>query len=172
MSALANACRSTAVARTGLFTWIVFNILVGNSDAHLKNISFLVSHEGVQLAPFYDLLSIATYNSRAFDKQTNPMTTQLAWPILGQRQFGDITRSLLLKAGEALNINQATAKRLLDQLRNTIFQDASMLYEETQRENIQLSKAHPELSATLAGEARCLRTILHTIIQPMVAQLA
>lgn len=81
LAALANACRSPAVARSRLLGWLVFNVLVGNSDAHLKNLSFMVSHEGVQLAPFYDLLSIATYDSPAFDKKGWPEQTQLAWPI-------------------------------------------------------------------------------------------
>src|SRR5690606_22286919 len=63
LASLAMACRSPAVARSRIFVWLVFNVLIGNSDAHLKNLSFLVSHEGIQLAPFYDLLSIAAYES-------------------------------------------------------------------------------------------------------------
>lgn len=59
---LAAACRSTAVARTALFQWLVFNVLVGNTDAHLKNLSFLVSSTGIQLAPFYDLICTAVYS--------------------------------------------------------------------------------------------------------------
>ena len=77
LAALANACRSTAVARSRLFGWLVFNVLIGNGDAHLKNLSFLVSHEGVQLAPIYDLLSVATYDTLAFDKKGWPQQTQL-----------------------------------------------------------------------------------------------
>ena len=75
LAALANACRSPAVARPRLFGWLVFNVLVGNSDAHLKNLNFLVSHEGVQLASFYDLLSIASYDTAAFDKSGWPAHT-------------------------------------------------------------------------------------------------
>ena len=40
----------------------VFNYLIGNADAHGKNVSFL--HEGagrVRLAPLYDLVSTAAY---------------------------------------------------------------------------------------------------------------
>lgn len=33
---LAAAGRSAAVARTALFQWLVFNVLAGNIDAHLK----------------------------------------------------------------------------------------------------------------------------------------
>ncbi|WP_370635918.1 HipA domain-containing protein [Paralcaligenes sp. KSB-10] len=34
---------------------------VANSDAHLKNLSFLILKGGIELAPHYDLLSVACY---------------------------------------------------------------------------------------------------------------
>lgn len=172
LAALANACRSPAVARSRLFGWLVFNVLVGNSDAHLKNLSFLVSHEGVQLAPFYDLLSVASYDTPAFGKKGWPAQTQLAWPILGVRHFADINRGLMLEAGAALNLARGTAERLLEYLRSRIAQDAGALYAEVEAENAQIADARPELSATMAGESRCLRTILHTVIKEMTKQLA
>lgn len=90
LATLANACRSPAVARARLFSWLVFNVLVGNSDSHLKNLSFLVSHEGIALAPFYDLLSVATYDTPAFNQKAWPAHTRLAWPIFGVGHFSDI----------------------------------------------------------------------------------
>ncbi|MDA3934287.1 MAG: HipA domain-containing protein [Gammaproteobacteria bacterium] len=172
LAALANACRSPAVARHRLFGWLVFNVLVGNSDAHLKNLSFLVSHEGVQLAPFYDLLSVATYDSPAFDKKGWPAHTQLAWPIQGMRHFSDINRGLLLEAGKSLNLAKGTAERLLENLRSRAMPAAEALYAEVEAENAQIAHAHPGLSTTMAGESRCLRTILHTIIKGMTSQIA
>ena len=170
--ALANACRSPAVARARLFGWLVFNVLVGNSDAHLKNLSFLVSHEGVQLAPFYDLLSVATYDSAAFDKKGWPTQTRLAWPILGVRHFSDINRGLLLEAGASLNLAKGTAQRLLENLRSRAVQEAEALYAKVEAENAQIVSARPELSATMAGESRCLRAILHTVLKEMAKQIA
>ncbi len=41
--------------------WVMFNYLVGNSDAHTKNVSVLISPRGYRLAPFYDLLSVQVY---------------------------------------------------------------------------------------------------------------
>lgn len=172
LAALANACRSPAVARARLFGWLVFNVLVGNSDAHLKNLSFLVSHEGVQLAPFYDLLSVATYDSVAFEKKGWPTQTQLAWPILGVRHFSDINHGLLLEAGASLNLAKGTAQRLLENLRSRAVQDAEALYAEVEAENAQIASARPELSATMAGESRCLRAILHTVLKEMAKQIA
>lgn len=172
VATLANACRSPAVARPRLFGWLVFNVLVGNSDAHLKNLSFLVSHEGVQLAPFYDLLSVASYDTAAFDKSGWPAHTQLAWPLLGERHFSAISRGLLLEAGAVLNLAKGTAERLLENLRQRAVQQAEALYAEVETDNARLLQARPELAATLAGEARCLRTLLHTVIKEMAQQLA
>lgn len=171
LAALAKACRSPAVARTRLFNWLVFNVLVGNSDAHLKNLSFLVSHEGVQLAPFYDLLSVACYDTPAFDKKAWPDRTQLAWPILGVQHFSDIKRALLLEAGAALNLTKGTATRLLDNLHHRIVPETEALYADVEAENARQIAEHPGLGVTLTGESRCLRTILHTVVKEMARQL-
>jgi serine/threonine-protein kinase HipA len=171
LAALANACRSPAVARSRLFGWLVFNVLVGNSDAHLKNLSFLVSHEGVQLAPFYDLLSVATYDTPAFGKKGWPAQSQLAWPILGVRHFSDINRGLLLEAGASLHLAKSTAERLLENLRGRVVREAEALYAEVAAENAQIAHAFPEVSAAMAGESRCLRAILHNVLKEMAQRL-
>lgn len=44
-----------------LLNWVIFNFLIGNSDAHGKNLSLLLLPEGPRLAPFYDLLSTRIY---------------------------------------------------------------------------------------------------------------
>jgi len=172
LASLAMACRSPAVARSRIFVWLVFNVLIGNSDAHLKNLSFLVSHEGIQLAPFYDLLSIAAYESRAFDRQGWPTHTTLAWPILGANRFSDIHRDLGLEAGAVLSLTKGTAERLLEHIRGRIELEAQALYDEVQTENMRIVQARPGLAATMAGESRCLRTILHTVIKDMAQRLA
>lgn len=172
LAALANACRSPAVARARLFGWLVFNVLVGNSDAHLKNLSFLVSHEGVQLAPFYDLLSVAAYETPAFEQQGWPLQTRLAWPILGRQRFSEIDRALLIKAGAVLNLASGTAGRLLENLRSRIAREAEALYADVEAGNAGMADARPELAVTLAGESRCLRTIVHVVIREMAERIA
>lgn len=39
----------------------VFNYLIGNADAHAKNVSLLHEPDGVRLAPLYDLVSTSAY---------------------------------------------------------------------------------------------------------------
>lgn len=172
LAALAAACRSPAVARTRLFSWLVFNALVGNGDAHLKNLSFLVSDEGIQLAPFYDLLSVATYDTPAFDKAGWPSKTRLAWPILGVQHFADINRELLLEAGLSLKLTRGTTLRLLEHLRSRALPAAETLYAEIEAENARIAQARPALSATMAGESRCLRAILYAVLKQMTNQIA
>jgi serine/threonine-protein kinase HipA len=44
-----------------MLSWCIFNLLIGNADAHGKNVAFLYTAGEVRLAPFYDLISTAVY---------------------------------------------------------------------------------------------------------------
>jgi serine/threonine-protein kinase HipA len=44
-----------------LARWALFNVLVGNNDAHAKNLSLLYAPDGLQLAPVYDVVSTHVY---------------------------------------------------------------------------------------------------------------
>jgi serine/threonine-protein kinase HipA len=44
-----------------LVRWVTFNYLIGNEDAHAKNLALLYGPEGIRLAPFYDLVSTTVY---------------------------------------------------------------------------------------------------------------
>ncbi|PLX67079.1 MAG: type II toxin-antitoxin system HipA family toxin [Denitrovibrio sp.] len=53
-----------ALDKQQLIKWVIFNFLIGNADAHAKNISLLYRghyNEKVTLAPFYDLVSTNIY---------------------------------------------------------------------------------------------------------------
>ncbi|MDP3652152.1 MAG: HipA domain-containing protein [Rhodoferax sp.] len=41
------------------------NYLIGNADAHAKNMSVLVDDKGYRLAPFYDLLCVKAYGDES-----------------------------------------------------------------------------------------------------------
>ena len=47
--------------KSNLLRWVAFNYMIGNCDAHAKNISILIDNERVNLAPFYDLMSTVVY---------------------------------------------------------------------------------------------------------------
>lgn len=45
-----------------LLRWVIFNFLIGNADAHAKNLAFVFSEDGLKLAPFYDILCTHLYS--------------------------------------------------------------------------------------------------------------
>jgi serine/threonine-protein kinase HipA len=57
-------CRIPAAATRDLLRWILFQLLIGNNDAHGKNISFFVSRNGIEVAPAYDLLNTDIYGNQ------------------------------------------------------------------------------------------------------------
>ncbi|CAM5482860.1 HipA domain-containing protein [Eoetvoesiella caeni] len=171
LACLAALCRSSAVARTRLYQWLVFNVLVGNSDAHLKNLSFLVTNKGIELAPHYDLLSVACYESRAFEQDGWPAHTQLAWPILAANRFAELNALILVEAGQVLGLAAGTARRLLLTMRERVLVEAGKLYDEMIMQNAQLVAARPELGSTLAGESRGVRAIVHTVMNEMATRM-
>lgn len=67
---------SSAPARDRQQLWLslVFNVLIGNCDAHGKNYSLLYDSPAPSLAPFYDLVSTAAYNE---------LTTRMAMSVDG-----------------------------------------------------------------------------------------
>ncbi len=48
--------------KLALAKWMIFNFLIGNADAHGKNLSLIQERNGsIRLAPFYDLVSTGVY---------------------------------------------------------------------------------------------------------------
>ena len=58
---LAEYTAEKAVTRLSLVRWALFQYLIGNADAHGKNISFFCRPGGLALAPSYDLVSVVQY---------------------------------------------------------------------------------------------------------------
>ena len=54
--ALLEHCARPAAERLALLRWTLFQVLIGNTDAHAKNLSFYLGREGLSLAPAYDLV--------------------------------------------------------------------------------------------------------------------
>lgn len=50
-----------ALERLALLRWAIFQVLIGNTDAHAKNLTFLCGPGGLSLAPTYDLVAGLLY---------------------------------------------------------------------------------------------------------------
>jgi serine/threonine-protein kinase HipA len=64
---LRRATTVPAVAVLAFLDAAIFNLIVGNADAHGKNFSLLYQSSSVSLAPFYDLLSTVAYPDLSAD---------------------------------------------------------------------------------------------------------
>lgn len=56
------ACRIPAAARSTSLQWIAFNYIIGNSDAHAKNLSLMMSGYKPEISPAYDLVCVDAYH--------------------------------------------------------------------------------------------------------------
>ena len=74
---LARLCDTPSSAQFAILNWILFNYLIGNTDGHAKNISFLVSrasnaarsmgrNASIAVAPVYDLVCGTVYGLNDF----------------------------------------------------------------------------------------------------------
>lgn len=49
------------VERLQLLRWVIFQVLIGNTDAHAKNLTFFNHLGGLRMAPAYDMVSGLVY---------------------------------------------------------------------------------------------------------------
>jgi serine/threonine-protein kinase HipA len=75
--------------------WQAYNIVLGNSDGHAKNLSILYSDAGVKLAPLYDLVSTREYER---------LDRKLAMGVGGRQNPDEIGRAEWIKLSEELRI--------------------------------------------------------------------
>lgn len=87
---------------------VVFNLVVGNADAHLKNFSLLERPEGLRLSPAYDLVNTIVY----------PEYDRLAALEIGgrRRSFEEINRTLLESFGRDIGLPDRAVKNAIDDL--------------------------------------------------------
>jgi len=162
-------CRNRVVTRLSLYRWLVFNLLLANTNNHLKNLSFLVSAEGIELAPPYDLLSTGTYHTRAFaNERANWPAVDLAIELPGTTTLATVTRESILSAGEALGLPRRPSERELDRLTKNLLPALSALEQRVERENADYAEP---VQVFLGGERRLVSTIKHVVVKDMLQRL-
>jgi len=61
---LSNKAEVSGLFKEQIIQWNIINLILGNSDAHGKNISFYVSEKGLKVAPFYDIVNVTMYKGQ------------------------------------------------------------------------------------------------------------
>jgi serine/threonine-protein kinase HipA len=97
---------------------VVFNVAVGNADAHGKNFSFLHAPDdvAVRLAPLYDVIS--TMALEATDEQGQPgkADTTLGQRVAAVPDVEDVTRGDLVAEGTSWRVRRATAAKTVNDM--------------------------------------------------------
>lgn len=89
-----------------LARWAIFNWLVGNCDAHGKNVSILLSPGGgTRLAPFYDLVCTRVYK---------PLDRNLAMSFGEQFDPGQVIRRDLEAYAREIQVGSGLVMRIVD----------------------------------------------------------
>jgi serine/threonine-protein kinase HipA len=162
-------CRNRVATRLSLYRWLTFNLLVGNTDNHLKNLSFLVSPAGIELAPAYDLLSTGAYHTRSFaNERANWPAVDLTIGLPGANTLGTVNRGSLLSAGEILGLNRRIGERELDRLLRDLPPAIDRIQQQIERENANLVAP---IRVFLAGEARLIATVKHVVVSEMIQRM-
>ncbi len=87
-----------------LLRWVFFNYLIGNMDAHAKNLSFLYDSRQIRLAPFYDMLCTNVYEN---------LTKRLAMKIGGENRPEWVMARHWERLATEVNISSAVLKKQL-----------------------------------------------------------
>lgn len=160
LTAIVEQCRAKAVTRKLLFDWFVFCLLIGNTDNHLKNLSFYMSPEGVVITPHYDLLCTAVY-----EPDNGWLNARLEWKIGSVRTLGEVNPAYLAELGSVLKVPPRLQKQTVSRMIKTIEQQLPVIYEEIQ------ATSYPG-GVSKEGELRLLRQIHYGVITDMAARLA
>lgn len=164
------ATRNRLATRLGLFRWLVFNILIANHDNHLKNVSLMVSEEGVSLAKTYDLLCTGVYHTQAYPSEGAKWPDiDLAIPLPNQARYANVTRQGLVDAGAALGLPSAICHREIDSMAARIHPALDGIIADVEQENAQLPANTRQYHG---GELRLLRAIRYVIIEDMLKRIA
>ncbi|MCY3996541.1 MAG: type II toxin-antitoxin system HipA family toxin [Rhodobacter sp.] len=94
---------------------VLFNLVIGNADAHAKNFSLLYLPDGTNLAPLYDLLCTVAYPD---------LSPRFAMKIGGCRTLGEIRPAHLEKFARDIEIRAPFIRKRLGEIAEAIIEKA------------------------------------------------
>lgn len=146
--------RTKAKTLLEIFRWACFNAMVGNGDAHLKNLSFFISKNYITMTPHYDLLSTAIYEGIG-----KHLDHELAQEMGGVKILADLKRDHVLAFGIELGLREKLAASTLDDVIKKIVPSSTSMLMIAEKERD-------------FGEVRTIREIHYNCIMEMSGRLA
>ncbi len=126
---------TSVITMEHFFQLVVFNYLISNGDAHLKNFSLIRSEEGeYNLAPAYDILSSVIHTPQESDTALDLYEKDMESPYYAK--YGHYGRENFLELAKRLGIQKKRAVKIIDNFTtksDAMFQmiGASFLSDET-----------------------------------------
>lgn len=118
--------RPYAVHQQELIRRMLFNLLIGNQDAHAKNFSLLHQGNTIALAPAYDLVSTLVYEQ---------LQTRLAMPVGHANTIKDLDSAALdeFQASTQVNLRRQaqTLQRFVDKALDAVLVEAGAIKKNT-----------------------------------------
>ncbi len=107
-----------------LLRWTIFNFLIGNVDAHAKNLAMLFTDREPRLAPFYDLICMQIYPD---------LTERQAMRIGGENRPSWIQRRHWVRFGKAVAIKPRLVLKTLQDMAASVMPPAQKLADELRK---------------------------------------
>ena len=129
--------KTPAIAKLALLDLIIFNILIWNTDAHLKNFSILYNEHGdCHLAPAYDLISTRKLFLKDEHGKKHNMASKLAIGIGGEKIISQIKHKNWQKFSLECGLSpklvfkhiKSMAEKIYDHSQSTIYNDVNSSY--------------------------------------------
>jgi len=114
-----------AADQRSLLSWVIFNALIGNADAHAKNLAIMYAEKGPRLAPFYDLLCTQVYPDLA---------EKYAMKIGGENRPDWLQLRHWERLADELSLKKRFVLDMIQRMTGTIVIEAEKLAEDFQRE--------------------------------------
>ena len=96
-----------------LFDAAIFNLIIGNADAHAKNYSLLYRDDAIEMAPLYDLLATVAYPD---------LSPKLAMQIAGRATLDDLKATDWGRFAKESGLSQPFVKRRAKALAGHVLQ--------------------------------------------------
>lgn len=126
----ADGCINPAKTKLQILDWVLFNILIYNSDAHGKNISFFISPKGMSLAPFYDLVNIKMYPE---------FQHELAMALGDEFDENSINAYQLADFADTCGLNRSLVTRrlkyLIEKIKNALYKNIELIMADKQEKS-------------------------------------
>lgn len=144
----ADLTANKAAARLAMLRWALFQLLIGNSDAHGKNFSFFVHPGGLlEPTPWYDLVSVLQYDR---------IDTELAMAYGDVFSHAEVTPFALADFATRCGINRTLMRREGQRLAKLAATAAAVQAEATDYQGDAERAFVQDIANFVAGQARRL----------------